>query len=454
MIVTDPVHRILDFGPRPRTKEIFRAIVNSREFQRLRRISQLGLVSYVFPGATHTRFAHCLGAGYLGRIAVRELHESTGKASTDDSEEIIMCAGLLHDVGHGPFSHLFEKVTKAELPEHPKRKKQRQKHEWWGQQIFDQRIAGPLGAISTELAARVRQVLYGEHDSPQGQVPSYLRELISSQLDVDRMDYLVRDAHFTGVSLGQIDVTYLIKSLTIVQKGNQEVLGLTPKGVKPYEAFALARHLMNRSVYYHSKVRVLEYMMELAIRKTIEELPAKDDRSPLIPEYIRLLATSTGGLQASALSAYLDMTEDSIWTMLRHVETAWGGSRSSALARLLFERKVLKHFPIKDGHERLLRATLTERSLAEGADFEIIESPSTVYKDSGVPVLVEHAHSSRTEPITRESFAVGTYRDRPEDERLLVVTNDKALTEIKDALRATGAGSVAPPSGVATSSAA
>src|SRR5262245_36554755 len=189
-IITDPIHQVMNLGSDPKLKQCFRDVVDTRTFQRLRRITQLGLASYVFPGATHTRFSHSLGAAYLAHSVlthIRELAEDNeDKPETKMFNEVVIEA-LLDDVGEGPFSPSFEYVLKcyniAPL------------HEYWTATL-----------ISYDNSEIYQQLKENDVDIPQvssvfkkSSKPGLARpykQIVSSQLDVDRMDYLVRDSHF------------------------------------------------------------------------------------------------------------------------------------------------------------------------------------------------------------------------------------------------------------------
>ena len=167
--VADPVHQFVEFGEH---EKVVRALVCTREFQRLRRITQLGLASFVFPGAVHSRFSHSLGAAHLAT-------RLTERLMTDSAEaRAVVCAALLHDVGHGPFSHAFERAIKRLLPN-------RRSHEDWARQIIDERFAAILREHDVD-PNRVCALIH--RNSSDANVPAYQRQIISSQLDVDRMD--------------------------------------------------------------------------------------------------------------------------------------------------------------------------------------------------------------------------------------------------------------------------
>ena len=246
--VADPVHQFVEVGED--YGDVVRELVATLPFQRLRRISQLGLASFVFPCAVHSRFSHSLGAAHLAAQVVTQL-----KVPPDQARAVV-CAALLHDVGHGPFSHSFEHAVRQVFPNGPK-------HEEWTKAIIRASLREILARYEVD-ADLVCDLISGSSEAAP--VPTYLRQVISSQLDVDRMDYLCRDAHFTGVPIGQVDLPYLIKNIRTIDHGGEQTLGITEKGVSSFEAFAFARHVMTRMVYHHKQVATFETMMEEFIR--------------------------------------------------------------------------------------------------------------------------------------------------------------------------------------------
>ncbi|RYE93268.1 MAG: HD domain-containing protein, partial [Myxococcales bacterium] len=201
MILRDPVHGLLAFESEEAA--IVPRLLATREVQRLRRIKQLGVTSLAFPGAEHTRFAHALGTAHvMCRLLtrLRDIHDALPfwqRMSTDRAQDAL-AAALLHDVGHGPLSHLFESA----LPRVPH-------HEHWSSAI----LLDPSTEVHRALAqgdsgrpARVAELIHGRHELP------YLAHAVSGALDVDRCDYLLRDAHATGVRYGDFDLGWLLRS--------------------------------------------------------------------------------------------------------------------------------------------------------------------------------------------------------------------------------------------------
>lgn len=247
--VRDPIHDYIHLDA------MGKELIDAPRVQRLRRIHQLGSGSLVYPGANHTRFEHSLGAYHLAGLAARAL-------SLDDTQrKTVQAAALLHDVGHGPFSHTSDRLYRDLL------------HRTHEEVSIE---AAQKGAIAEILArhgvapAGVGALIRGE---------GALSGLISGGLDVDRMDYLVRDSHYTGVNIG-VDLTRLASDLTLTPEG----VALRGFSVPAAEMLLVTRLQMYATVYFHRTLRVGERMIERAMRLALdageikpEQLPTMDD---------------------------------------------------------------------------------------------------------------------------------------------------------------------------------
>ncbi len=249
-IVNDPVYGFIRF-PEP---ELMR-VIDHPWFQRLRNIKQMGLAQLVYPGAVHTRFAHSLGACHLMGKALDEL---TAKGMGPDKDEYLAgrLAALLHDVGHGPFSHSLERSLVSVSHE-----------------TLSRIIMRRLDAETNGMLQQAIEVF--DHSNTPGSLfgavgPRYLHQLVSSQLDVDRMDYLNRDSFYTGVSEGVIGYDRILQMLTV--RDNE--LMVEEKGVHSVEKFIIARRLMYWQVYLHKTVLSAE-MLLINIFKRAKELAAQ-----------------------------------------------------------------------------------------------------------------------------------------------------------------------------------
>lgn len=432
-IITDPIHQVINLGSNPKRKKLLKSILDTKEFQRLRRITQLGLASYVFPGATHTRFSHCLGAAYLAYSLLSHLLEwAEEKEVRDEIEDFfdeVIVAALLHDLGHGPFSHCFEQILKDY--------RWAPKHEAWGASLIKSHSSGIYKALM-EHNIDVESVASVLTKSEQTRLKRPYQEIVSSQIDVDRMDYLLRDSHFAGVAIGQFDVQYLINSMVIINHGCGDPprsLGLTPKGVKAYEAFLLARQLMNRTVYYHHKTKVLEFMMERILGLIINKLHifAKDKNVfPVIPPYFWKVHQAIASqpetpeeFMKCSLDGYFKLTEDAVWVLISAIAESSEVPLARNLANRLLTRDLLEYRQVEAGKDKVLREALLNAKLKESVDFQLSELKTTMYKDNGDEgVFVLDWDNKTIRTVVKHSDTISAFRDRPEAEFILIAIDD------------------------------
>jgi HD superfamily phosphohydrolase len=220
--------------------------------QRLRYIRQLGHAFLVYPGATHTRFEHALGAYHLARRALAALEERGELECVPDEECLaVRLAALLHDIGHYPFSHALEE---AGFPSH--------------EALGIAKLArGELGVRLSEIGGSTLPGRIG--DLIAGRSRSALQGLISGSLDLDKIDYLSRDAFMCGVPYGTVDVDRLLASLTLVETGGRLEVGVQEKGVSALESLLFSKYQMYRNVYWHHAVRAATCMFKRAVRDAV-----------------------------------------------------------------------------------------------------------------------------------------------------------------------------------------
>jgi uncharacterized protein len=237
-IINDPVHGFIEVP-----KGILLDLIDTEEFQRLRRIKQLALGSMVYPGAVHTRFNHCIGAMHLTREAMTHLRQR-GVEITDEEYMGTLIAILLHDVGHGPFSHALESVIVQGL-----------NHERMSIAIMRELNSRFGGRLTVAM-----EIFEGRHPKV------FLHQLVSGQLDMDRMDYLKRDSYFTGVVEGLVSDDRIIKTLDVADGR----LVVASKGIYSVEKFIMARRLMYWQVYLHKAVLSAEHMIVNILQRARE----------------------------------------------------------------------------------------------------------------------------------------------------------------------------------------
>ena len=240
-IFSDPVHGFISVP-----KNLIMDLIQTPEVQRLRRIRQLGIGHLVFPGAEHTRFGHALGAMALMQDALSNLAEK-GTPIRPEESTAALAAALLHDVGHGPFSHTLEHDFIADF-----------KHEDMSRVLLvhlDERFGGAL-----QLAI---EIFDGTYERP------FFHQLVSSQLDMDRLDYLRRDSFYTGVVEGEVGVQRIIKTMRVqpIDGGTDSNIVIESKGIYAIENYIISRRLMYWQVYLHKTVLAGDHLLRALFRR-------------------------------------------------------------------------------------------------------------------------------------------------------------------------------------------
>ncbi|MDR1567957.1 MAG: HD domain-containing protein [Streptococcaceae bacterium] len=338
-VFRDPVHNYVHVNQR-----IIYQLINTREFQRLRRIKQLGTSSFTFHGAEHSRFSHSLGVYEITR-KITEMFETKYPASKlkggwlPEETLIALIAALLHDIGHGAYSHTFEHIFKTD-------------HEHITQEIITSdttEVGQLLRQYDTSLPEKVAAVI--SHDYPNPQVTS----LISSQIDADRMDYLLRDAYFTGATYGNFDLTRILRVI------RPHASGITFKrsGMHAVEDYLVSRYQMYMQVYFHPASRSVEVILNHLLKRAkivfAEDFDFFQRTSPrLLPFFSNHFTLSDYlALDDSVLNTYI-----SVW--INHPDAIL-----SDLADRFINRRIFKSI-IFDDEEQL--APLLKNIEAAGFD--------------------------------------------------------------------------------------
>ena len=235
-VLKDPVHSYIHIH-----YEVIWNCLDSKEFQRLRRIRQLGGDFQVYPTAEHSRFSHSLGVYEIVRRIVTEVKTLCAEL-TEYEKVCVMLAGLLHDVGHGPFSHAFEHVTNHS-------------HEEYTAKIIlgDTELNSILRAVSKKMPEDIVSIIQHTHEN------DILNQIVSGQLDADRMDYLLRDSYFTATSYGQFDLERILRTMRVRKTSEgRKVIVVKHTGIHSVEDYIMARYQMYWQVYYHPVARSYE----------------------------------------------------------------------------------------------------------------------------------------------------------------------------------------------------
>jgi HD superfamily phosphohydrolase len=349
-VFRDPVHGLIELRGEDRR---LGTLLETRAMQRLRRIKQMGWAWLVYPGAEHSRFGHALGALHIATRVAEQLQ------LPEETALHVKVAALLHDVGHGPFSHAWEHVFPGS------------DHERWGARIVteDEELRGALEALAPGLADVLRSFWTKTYR------PAFARKLVSSQLDVDRLDYLLRDGHYSGVGYATYDLDWIIHALQVdeLHTGSDDPRDLVVdyrRGMYAVEQYLFARSYMYAQVYHHKTVRAAEWMFI----KVMERFAALA-RHDAAPPGLEPAAQLARGAELSVAS-YLRLHDVSLTAAM----DAWAGLGEGPaaadpvlrdLAGRLIARRLFKTLDLGDDPrvvERVQPAALAVAERRFGAD--------------------------------------------------------------------------------------
>ncbi|MGA9168560.1 MAG: HD domain-containing protein [Nitrososphaeraceae archaeon] len=353
--ITDPVHRYISFS------EVEKEVIDTGVFQRLRRIRQLAGAHLVYPSAQHSRFEHSLGtmhvAGYAGETLV-------AKGYLDDEDKVrkLRLAALLHDIGHGPFSHLFEEVLEL---------RHGTSHEDVGKRVISKSEISDILKKHGYNPSDICKLSFGESKI------KFLNEIIAGGLSADLMDYLSRDGLFTGVEYGKIDHHRLISSFEVVSNGH---LAIDRSALYSFESMLISRYEMFKAVYFHKTVRSAEVMLLNSMA--------------LADEHLNLTDTS--------MNNYLNLTDEVILERLCSLEN--GNKIALNLATDYRSRKLLKCVYEKFVHKRDKLYSKMDRQALHNLGLQISETADV--KEKSVFVDASRAPSMPLTPTKREINSV------------------------------------------------
>ena len=311
-IVNDPVFGFINVS-----EGLLLDIINHPYMQRLARIKQMGLSSVVYPGAQHTRFQHSLGAFYLMSEALLHL-SAKGIEITTDEAEAVEAAILMHDLGHGPFSHVLEDVIVSGIS-----------HEEISLMLMNRMNIEMGGKL--DLAIKIFKDEYSK---------SFLHQLVSGQLDVDRLDYLRRDSFYTGVVEGNIGSARIIKMLDV----KDDRLVIESKGLYSIENFLTARRLMYWQVYLHKTSVSCEQMLikTLLRAKDLAQKGVELFCSPALKYFLYNKVSKSSFLsEEQCLNSFVDLDDSDVWCALK----VWSSHSDKILSRLssdIINRRIFK----------------------------------------------------------------------------------------------------------------
>jgi uncharacterized protein len=372
-LLHDAVHRLIPFEGNPADRLLLR-LIDTQEFQRLRRIKQLGFTENVFPGANHSRFAHSIGVAHVARAFVERIALVTGQPIPDEIKIIVLASALLHDIGHGPFSHAFEKVTQD-------------KHEQRTRDIVlddSTEVHSVLKAHDPKLPELVADFFERDADSGDSQIPAYLIHVVSSQMDADRFDYLLRDSYAAGVDYGEFDYRWLLTHVGVDKEKSR--LHLSNKALLAAEAYFFARYHMYRTVYFHKTTRAAEVMFKLLLRRFSAAAKDRslDDAVKLVPDAPKAFVSAFVGKMS--LQEYLTLDDHSVTEFCKGASKAEDGILKE-LASGLLHRKYFKAYDVTGARperfarfQELVHEFLAARKLEKEWNFQLDSPGDTPYK--------------------------------------------------------------------------
>jgi len=310
VILRDPVHGLIAFESAE--DDLLLCLLETAEVQRLRRIRALGLTALAFPGAEHTRFAHAIGTAHVMKRLIARLRDVEHELAPEHRistrvARVATAAALLHDLGHGPLSHLYEEVIAGARPH----------EDYSAAMILDggTQVGCTLRRFDPSLPAEVAELVRGRHPL------RYLARAVSGTIDVDRCDYLLRDAHATGVPYGQYDLDWLLRALRFAPDtpgGDAPPLAIDgAKGIVSIESFILARHFMFQQVYFHKASRAAEWMIR-AILSRVAALVCSGSPPQDVPRAI----ACTSRDDPVSLADYLELDDAVLYTAMHSWENA------------------------------------------------------------------------------------------------------------------------------------
>ncbi|PKR77533.1 hypothetical protein CEY16_10505 [Halalkalibacillus sediminis] len=332
-VFKDPVHRYIHIRDR-----VIWDLIGTSEFQRLRRIKQLGTTYLTFHGAEHSRFSHSLG---VYEIVRRIIENFKGHPNWDEDERLVcLAAALLHDLGHGPFSHSFEKVFDLD-------------HEDYTREIIlgDTQVNKILRKVDPGFPQKVADVIHKTYSN------KLVVSLISSQIDADRMDYLQRDAYFTGVSYGHFDMERILR----VMRPMEEQVVIKESGMHAVEDYIMSRYQMYWQVYFHPVTRSAEVILTKILHRA-KELYHSDFKFKLEPRHFKSFFE-----KKVSLEDYLKLDENVAFYYF-HIWQEEDDAILSDLCRRFVDRDLYKYIEFNPGNQYRELMDLKECFIEAGID--------------------------------------------------------------------------------------
>lgn len=440
-VIKDPVHGTMQFTSTE--DKWIKPFIDSPNFQRLRHIKQLGMGDYIFPGAVHTRFNHCLGCCYVAS----QIAQKVGLA--DEERQLVMIACLLHDIGHGPFSHAFEGVFYQKLIRHEDWTPYFLREYGTNEFFMQYNRLNPRYHLTEEKFSEIAKMIM--HQPVHKQV---LADIVSSQLDADRLDYLLRDSHFCGVRYGEFDFRWMLYCMTIVNDKDGERLGITHKGIGVVEHYLMARRLMTRNIYHSQKKLALEYSLVQLLASLAESLeyhaPYADIRHTRLGQFLMAVnqfnlaaesSTNPASLKQQFIednySSYKDLSDFDVYGLIKHLSSLCDSQPATQIAARLHHRKMpkivrLDHVDLQTAKESLREFKSKHHKEYQDWQLTLIQTPHQSYSGEDDPILVINEQDA-INPISSFSLMINAISDKLE--HVVFLSIDKMIAEEKPVLQ-------------------
>jgi uncharacterized protein len=435
----DPIHGVMEFPYK--YKELIKKIVEKDIFQRLRHIKQLGMIDLVFPGAVHTRFSHCLGAAYIA------LNMAKALKLEPEYEVQALISALLHDIGHGPFSHCFEKLFEENG-------KIKIKHEDWTEKFLEDYDFDNIKFRDEDSGlknfkidkSKIKQFITHKYnkdsDTKLCNNDNLVADIISSQLDADRMDYLLRDSHFCGVKYGNVDIDWIISQITKIDELEKSPrLGIYYKGWRAAEHFLLCRRIITQNVYHHHTKEVLEKLL-IALLKNLLDLLGNNNQwidclnlNDALKQFLKNLYVFRNSNTAKEAfinenyDFYKKLTDYDIWMVirdlsnLRDVEIPKEAKELASIAKKIYGRNLNKcvrfDTTVKDEASKIIEDFKKSNHLYDWQIF-IAEKQVRSYDSEEDPILIKDVNG-RIDTIDKYSKLLEGIQDQTEKESFLAI---------------------------------
>jgi HD superfamily phosphohydrolase len=426
-VIKDPVHGTMQFTSIE--DAWIKPFIDSPHFQRLRHIKQLGLGDLIFPGAVHTRFNHSLGCCYVAS----QIAHKIGLPPAE--QQIVMIASLLHDIGHGPFSHAFEGLFDQKLIRH---------EDWtpyfladYDREEFFQYYnkLNPLHPLTDETFQQIAGMIM--HKPAANQV---LADIVSSQLDADRLDYLLRDSHFCGVKYGEFDFRWLLHCMAIAVTDQGKRLGITHKGIGAVEHYLMARRLMTRNIYHSQKKLALEYFLveflSILAQTLDEENIFADFRHTRLGEFLIAVNQFNSNKHIDKKRNFLEkyyhyykeLCDYDVFSLIKSLSCLESHHPAVQIAMRLQKRHMPKIIRLdqnnKEETERALGIFKNQHPEIQDWQLSLITTPHQAYSGEADPLFVVN-EDNLVKPLSHFSFMIQAISDKLE--HMIFLCIDQAI---------------------------